>query len=425
MGQGFVKRAGFAVALMLQGMARAVAGVDVTGHADQLLVVPADWIPRGYLRPSDPQDANPFRFRSAADFHARLARYVDLLDERAGEGAGAYRDLPESKRAALDRLIDAREGEHRLVPWPPGDRVRALGEVLDVAFTGGREAERERAGEFHPRVLVIVEPDAGGTEVDAELVAEADRLSRPGSLVPCVDVLFFPYSKLEALADGFGIRSLASSLPVAWDRTPRLAGPPTRFDRLVAERFLEQRLLEKLLASVGEERAQRCPFRDRFGVVQIAGERTRYALRDHDSAKKLRPLPNGVQDLYWFRRPLLLGQPDPEPDPAWRVRVEREAGDAASRTYVVAIEVEPGYSGPIVGRVAERLDAPSTVTRIDHRAPGSEDWTSIEALRCGARFVPEPIGQRLDDSGREPRVSLEPVPPGEHRFRVRVIGREH
>jgi hypothetical protein len=244
-------------------------------------------------------------------------------------------------------------------------------------------------------------------------------------MIPSVEVVLLPASRLADLAHGVGIEAYASKYHLDFDREPVLAGYARWFDALVAERALEQALHDELYRAFLLDTSKRRPRRDRIGSIAFGDETRRYALRDHASGKELRPLPTDVLDLYRDRYPNLLGMRPLSPEGgATRHRMERAEGDAASRDYTIEATVGSDHpGGPFVFYVPEFLDQRSAIVRVEHRGPEDESFRRIEAFLAGPRLVPKGLGYRLDESRREPSVVVEPIVEGVHRFRVRVVGR--
>lgn len=398
---------------------------DVAVWGNQLFVVPRDWLPAGYSRSSDSADLDPFRFRTGAEFRAKADAYQrEVLKKRAGID-GAYAALSESRKQAIESLIDARRGDHRLIGMPVGERLEAFGKAMAVAFTGGREAELRGRPEFYERVIFVLDLDpATGFEVSEEDIGELDRLSRPRGLVPEVEIVVLPLSALESMAGGSGIESFAASMHFDLEG-PRfaLADSRHRFETLLAERFLEQQLLDRLSHDRSEETSSRRPWRDRIGIVRRESETWRFALRDHESGKELRPLARDTLDLYRYRYPELLGvRPWKDADVSWSVRLVESS--EASREYEALARVPEGYrGGPLVLRLPEYLAYRSVVVHVQLQGPGMETSRSIEGYRFGAHFIPEGLGYRLEEKRRETVLHVETIDPGDYRFRVSVVGR--
>ena len=399
---------------------------SMANEGNQLFVVPPDWIPGGYLNPSDGDDVNPFRFRSAEEFRSRLDRYLDeIVARRAGIESVGWRRLDEAKREAFLALVDQRRGNHRLLPRGPEARLDSLAVVMGVALGGGREAQRSGIAEYYSRVVLVVEADEdSGYEIDEGQIGELDRLSRPGGLIPAVDVVVLPVSRLESLAAGDGVDRYRSDYHLSFDRPLGLVGRASDFERRVAERALEQILLDEILRSKEEDRNKRKTTRDLLGTVTIGEESHRFAYRHHETARKLRPLRSGIRDLYRWRYPNLLGAMEPREPVGIRTVVTREKDEVTSREYRVRAEVgEDHPGGPLVLQVPECLSLSTAVVSIEYRAPGAESFQRIDPFREGAWFVPKDLGYRVETRRREPVVTAVPVPPGTHEWRVRVVGR--
>ncbi len=392
---------------------------------NQLFVMPRDWLPAGYLRDSDPDSFDPFRFRTGSEFRAKAEAYqTEVLEKRAGIEA-AYASLSKSRKTAIEALIDGRRGNHRWIGMPVGTRADAFARAMAVALDGGREAERRGRPEFYHRVIFVLglDPDSGFEVGEADF-GELDRLSRPNGLVPEIEVVVLPLSSLESVANGSGIDGFASAMH--FDLETSFVGLPAyrdRFETLLAERFLEQRLLDRLRDDMSEETSRRRPWRDRLGEIRLGTEAWRFAFRDHESEKKLRPLPDGTLDLYRYRYPEILGvRPRTRGAVTWTVKRVSES-DAAREYEAVARIPDDHDGGPLLLRLPEYLAYRSAVVHVELRGPGMETARTIEGYRHGPYFVPADLGYRVETKRRETIVHVESIPPGDYRFDVSVVGR--
>lgn len=404
-------------------------GVDVDGHGNTLLVLPTSWMPRGYLNPDDPQDVNPFRFDSGEQFLARADRYMDEIVRRRGKiDEAIWPRLAPEVRDALAAVIDQRVGRHRLLPRIPGERLEVLTKALQVAFTGGREAEKNRRPEFYERVVIVVDADEeSGFEITEAMLGELDRVSRPGGLIPSLEIVLLPVSRLVETARGEGIRDFIDQYHLSPDPRVFVGDHVSRIDALVAERALEQALHDDLYRRVLLAKPGRRPRKDVTGTMVIGAERLRFALRDHDAGKELRPLADGILDVYRYRYPNLIGVPtDAGAATAHEARVRRIKDEPSAREYRIEVTVSEDHpGGPLVLRVPEFLDQSSTITRIEHAPPGEDKPQRIDCFLAGPRFVPKNLGYRIEEKRRESLLTLVPLTAGVHRFHVRVVGRRY
>ena len=396
-----------------------------------LVVLPPDWLPNGYLRPGDPVEANPFRVTSGAQFLERADRYVEtLLADRAREGEARYADLDVSVRRAVAAILDSRRGRHRVLTRLRGDRDAALRHAFGIAFDGGLEAEREGEPEFYGRVVFVMEPDeANGYEITEGTIAEADRLSRPGGLVPSLEVEFLPLSLVEERESAAAVAAHVRERHLSLDAPYPLEGYARRVDRLVAGRVLEQTLLEELRRRMNEDTSSRRPRRDVFGEVRFGEERgapsMRFVFRDHESGARLPRQRREALDLYRYRTPNRIGSPTRNESPSYVAERRRIETSAASRRYRLDVSVRDGHAGPLVFELPEYLDRASTIVSVRMKEPGEgEELRSVETVRAGRRFVPTNLGYRLDaPARRDATVIVYTVPPGDYRFEVLVVGR--